>query len=301
MATTSPGQPASGPPTTSSRATTPTSTSVVRTIGGLVRACHPEPTAAVTIVSVLLSLAAGRGAGGAAIVGVTVLATQLSIGWANDWLDASRDIASERADKPIATGRVSRRTVGVGAIVAGVAVVPLALLSRPAAAAAIIVAFVSGLLYDWPLKSTVLSPLPYFVSFGLLVAFPVLGRSHDAVPPWWLVAAGALLGGGAHFANVLPDLEDDARTGVRGLPHRIGRGASTVVAAVALLAATGVLAFGPVGSPSWLGLIAFLAAVAILPIGWYLGRRPGSRAPFRAVIVIALIDIVLLLTTGHLS
>jgi 4-hydroxybenzoate polyprenyltransferase len=232
---------------------------------------------------------------------VTVLATQLSIGWANDWLDASRDVATGRIDKPIVSGRVSRRTVGIGAIGAGVAVVPLALLSGPAAAVVITIAYVSGLLYDWPLKATVLSALPYVVSFGLLVAFPVVGRATDNVPPWWLVTAGALLGGGAHFANVLPDLDDDVRTGVRGLPHRLGRGPSTIVAATALLAATGVLAFGPTQSPSWFAVGAFVAAVVVLPIGWYVGRAPGSRAPFRAVLVVALIDIVLLLTNGHLS
>ena len=273
----------------------------IRAAGGLIRACHPEPTAAVTVVSVLLALAAGHGAGGSVAVGATVLATQLSIGWANDWLDAARDIAIGRTDKPIVNGRVSRRTVGIGAIVAGLAVVPLALLSGPAAAVVITIAYVSGLLYDWPLKATVLSVLPYVVSFGLLVAFPVVGRPDDNVPPWWLVTAGALLGGGAHFANVLPDLDDDVRTGVRGLPHRIGRGPSTAVAAVALLAATGVLAFGPSRSPSWFAVGAFVAAVVVLPIGWYVGRAPGSRAPFRAVLVVAMIDIVLLLTNGHLS
>ena len=272
-----------------------------RATGGLIRACHPEPTAAVTVVSILLALAAGRGPGGAAAVGATVLATQLSIGWTNDWLDAARDIAIGRDDKPIVNGRVARRTVGIGAIVAGLAVVPLALLSGPAAAVVITIAYVSGLAYDWPLKATALSVLPYIVSFGLLVAFPVVGHAGDNVPPWWLVTAGALLGGGAHFANVLPDLEDDLRTGVRGLPHRIGRGPSTVVAAIALLAATGVLAFGPSRSPSWFAVGAFVAAVVVLPIGWYVGRAPGSRAPFRAVLVVAMIDIVLLLTNGHLS
>jgi 4-hydroxybenzoate polyprenyltransferase len=273
----------------------------VRAILGMIKACHAEPTAAVTLVSVLLALAAGRGAGGAAVVGVTVLATQLSVGWTNDWLDARRDIASGRTDKPIVAGLISRRAVGVGAIVAGLAVIPLALLSGPAAALVITIAYVFGLLYDWPLKSTPLSVLPYLVSFGLLVAFPIVGRAHDRVPPWWLVAAGALLGGGAHFANVLPDLDADISTGVRGLPHRIGRRASTITAAAALLAATGVLVFGPTRSPSWPALLAFAAAVVVLPIGWYLGRRPGSRAPFRSVLIVAMIDIILLLTTGHLS
>jgi protoheme IX farnesyltransferase len=272
-----------------------------RPIRGLVRACHPEPAVAVTAMSVLLALSAGAGAGGAAAVGLTVLATQLSVGWTNDWLDADRDIAAGRADKPIATGVVSRRAVGIGAIVSGLAVVPLALLSGPAAAAVITIAFVSALLYDWPLKGTPASVVPYVVSFGLLVAYPVVGYARHPVPPWWLVTAGALVGGGAHFANTLPDLADDERTGVRGLPHRIGRGPSTVVAGAALGAATVVLAFGPAGRPSWLGLGALLAAVVALPVGWAVGRRPGSRAPFRAVIVVAVIDVVLLVTNGHLS
>jgi 4-hydroxybenzoate polyprenyltransferase len=268
---------------------------------GLLRACHPEPAAAVTLVSILLAVAAGRGAGGSAAVGSAVLATQLSVGWTNDWFDTARDVATGRTDKPIVSGRVSRRTVGIGAIISGLAVVPLALLSGPAAAVVITIAYVSALLYDWPLKATAFSVLPYIVSFGLLVAFPVVGRPDDNVPPWWIDAAGALLGGGAHFANVLPDMDDDVRTGVRGLPHRIGRGPSTVVAAAGLLAATGVLAFGPSRSPSWFAVGAFVAAVVVLPIGWYVGRAPGSRAPFRAVLVVAMIDIVLLLTNGHLS
>ena len=63
------------------------------------------------------------------------------------------------------------------------------------------------------------------------------------IAPVWITAAGALLGAGAHFANVLPDLEDDARTGVRGLPHRIGRVGSLVLTWVTLLAAALSLAF----------------------------------------------------------
>jgi 4-hydroxybenzoate polyprenyltransferase len=135
------------------------------------------------------------------------------------------------------------------------------------------------------------------VSFAALPAFVVLGSAVR--PPWWLVAAGALLGAGAHFANVLPDLDDDARTGVRGLAHRIGARASTATAAGLLFAATAVLAFGPSGPPSWVGVAAFAVAVVVLVAGGYAAnRRPGSRAAFRSVLVVAVLDVALLLSAG---
>jgi 4-hydroxybenzoate polyprenyltransferase len=262
----------------------------------LLRSSHPEPAAAVTTVAALLAVVVGRPAGGVAAVAVTIGASQLCVGWTNDWLDAERDRAVGRADKPVAAGRVSRRAVGLAAIVAGLLVVPLASLSGPRAAGAATLGLVSGLSYDWPLKFTALSPLPYLVSFGTLPAFVVLGK--PAVPPWWMVAAGALLGGGAHFVNVLPDLADDARTGVRGLPQRLGATGSWLAGGALLLAATAVLVFGPPGAPSWVGVAILVAAALVLPIGWYLSRRPGSRAPFRAVLIVAVADVVLLLISG---
>jgi 4-hydroxybenzoate polyprenyltransferase len=250
----------------------------------------------VTLVAALLAVVVGRGPGGVTAVAATVAASQLCIGWVNDWLDADRDARVGRPDKPVALGRISRRSVGVAGLVAGLAVVPLALLSGVPAAVAAAVGLVSALLYDWPLKFTVVSPLPYMVSFGVLPAFVVLGR--PGTPPWWMVVAAGLLGGGAHFVNVLPDLHDDVRTGVRGLPQRLGPTGSWLVGGALLLAATAVLVFGPAGAPSWVGVGLLAVAVVTLPIGWYLSRRPGSRAPFRAVLIVALADVVLLLISG---
>ena len=54
----------------------------------------------------------------------------------------------------------------------------------------------------------------------------------------------ALLGVGAHLLNVLPDLDDDAATGVRGLPHRLGPRRIAPVAAAVLVAASIVVLVG---------------------------------------------------------
>ncbi len=183
-------------------------------------------------------------------VAAAVLASQLAIGWVNDWLDADRDRAVGRTDKPVATGAIDRRTVGICGAVAAVACVVLSLFLGWPAGALMISALVSALLYDWPLKLTALSVLPYAVSFGLLPG----DRGHVAAglagarrPGWWRPAPCS--GAGAHFANALPDLDDDARTGVRGLPQRLGRTGSALAAAGLLLAATVALVFGPPGAP----------------------------------------------------
>ena len=267
----------------------------------LLRSSHPEPGGAVTIAMTLL--AAGVGHRGWALVGIflAVGATQLAVGWVNDWLDADRDRRAGRRDKPVAAGEVSRRTVGVAGLIAAVAVPFLGLPFGPVATLLISLVGIFALLYDWPLKSTVFSIVPYLVAFGLLPAFVVVALPGHPAPPAWLVAAGALLGGGAHFANVLPDLADDAATGVRGLPHRLGATGSSIAAALLLLGATLALVFGPPGPPSWAGWAAGAAAVVVLPAGGYATRRAKGRgvAMFRAVIVVALIDVLLLIFSGR--
>jgi heme o synthase len=276
----------------------------MRTPWALLRASHPEPGAAVTVAATLLAIGAGHDAAGAALVGLTVLASQLAVGWTNDWLDAERDRAVGRPDKPLATGAVSRRAVGVAGLVAAVCTPLLGLASGLPAAACGTAALVSALLYNWPLKFTPASVVPYAFSFAALPGFVILALPGAPTPPLWIIAAGGLLGAGAHFANVLPDLDDDVRTGVRGLPHRIGPAWSKAAAAGLLLAATVTLVFGPPGRPSWYGIAAVAAAAVVLPAGWYAGRLASSRgarpvAVFRAVLLVALIDVVLLVTSGR--
>jgi protoheme IX farnesyltransferase len=264
----------------------------------LLKSSHPEPGLAVTVVMTVLAIGAGHRGWRIAGIFLAVAATQLAVGWVNDWLDADRDRRSGRRDKPVAQGAISRRAVGLAGLLAALAVPPLALPFGLRPALLLTVVALAALLYDWPLKTTAFSIVPYLVAFGLLPAFVVVALPGHPAPPAWLVAAGALLGGGAHFANVLPDLADDQATGVRGLPHRLGPAGSAVAAAVLLLGATLTLVFGPPGPPSWAGWAAAVAAVVVLPLGWYAGRRATGRrvAMFRAVILVALIDVLLLVS-----
>lgn len=257
-----------------------------------------------TVVSGLLAWGVGHRPTGIVSVVLAVLASQLAVGWTNDALDAERDATVGRTDKPVAAGAVGRRTTAWAAAVAAVACPLLALTTNPTAAFWLTVALVSALLYDWPLKATAFSVLPYAVSFGALPAFVVLALPGQPTPPAWLLVAAACLGAGAHFANVLPDLADDARTGVRGLPHRLGAAGSRVAAAGLLLAATAALVLGPPGPPSAIGVAAVVTAAVVPPLSWYAGRsavRAGRRpvSAFRAVMLVALIDVVLLVASGR--
>jgi protoheme IX farnesyltransferase len=269
----------------------------------LVAASHPEPAAAVTAVSAALAVSSGRSAWGVVAVASAVAAGQLSVGWCNDYVDRDRDACAGRRDKPVGRGDLAPAVAARAAFVALAAVPLLSLLSGWRAAIVHCVAVALAWAYDLGLKSSKFSVVPYAIAFGLLPVFIVLGLPGSPSPPWWAPVAGALLGAGAHFTNTLPDLADDLATGVRGLPHRLGDARSRVASVVLLLAATVVLGFAP-GLPGSAGSVALLllalaVVVALVIVGAVLGRRAGSRAPFRTTLVVALVDVALLIARGR--
>jgi len=265
----------------------------------LARAIHPGPAATVTAVAVLLGVAVGLEPRRVALLGLAVALDQCSVGWSNDWIDAERDRAVGRRDKPVALGLVSVALVRALAIAAAAAALLATIPLGPAAVLVHAVGLGSAWSYNALLKRTPLSPLPYAVSFGLLPALPALALPAPALPAWWAVAAGGLLGIAAHFANALPDLDDDRRTGVLGLPHRLPVVASVLVTWGALLLAAALLALGAGALAGSAAPIAGLViAAGLTAAGLALSLRRPSRWGFRLVLVAALVDVVLLLAAG---
>ena len=264
----------------------------------LAAATHPGPAVAVTVVAGLLALAAGVPAGRAALVTAAVLAGQVSIGWSNDWLDADRDRAVARADKPVVQGAVAPALLRTLAVGSAAAAVVLSLLLGLVPGLLLLVLVASGWAYNAGLKRTAVSVLPYVTGFGALPAGVVAAAPGAPLAPWWLVTAGAALGAAAHLANVAPDLEDDLATGVRGLPHRIGARGSAVTGAVVLGVASLVLVLGPDGPPTaagWAGLALAVPAVVVAALA---GTRRFRRLAFPAVMLLTVLDVVLLLAGG---
>jgi 4-hydroxybenzoate polyprenyltransferase len=273
----------------------PTGAETRRLARGLVVASHAAPAAVVT--GLAAALAAALGSDGITVVLVTVAVGtgQLSVGWSNDWIDAPRDIVVGRTDKPVVAGLVTARTLRGAAFGALAVCVAASLALGVAPGVAHLVAVGGAWAYNARLKVTVWSWLPYALSFGLLAVFVVLAAPGPRVPAGWAVAAAALLGVGAHIANTLPDLEDDAATGVRGLPHRLGRRASGVLAPCVLVTAVAVVVTGPAGSPgpaAWVG--GAVAACLALAAGAVALTRPRSRAPFGLSMGVAVVCVVLL-------
>jgi 4-hydroxybenzoate polyprenyltransferase len=231
--------------------------------GPLLRAAHPAPAA--------------------------VAAGQLGIGWSNDLVDAGRDREVGRADKPVARGEVAEVVVRRAVAVSLLACVALSLACGLGAGLLHLVVLVgSGWAYNLLLKRTVWSAVPYALAFGCLPAVVTLALPDPAWPPAWMLAAGAILGVGAHLLNALPDLADDERTGVHALPHRLGARRVRVLAPLVLLAGSVVATRGP-GTPGEAWPWVALGACVVLAVVAVTGR---GRLPFLAAIAIALVDVL---------
>jgi len=264
---------------------------VARVVRGFALACHPAPAVTVTLAVTALAAAAGRDAAGCVLVMVTVFVGQLSVGWSNDALDAPRDVAVGRMSKPVVAGLVSRRALGIGAVVALAVSAVLSFLAAGLAGGACHVLFLaSAWAYNLGIKSTVFSLVPYAVGFGALPGFVTFGLTPSVPPQTWAVVTAGLLGVAAGLANAAPDVDDDSATGVRGAVGRMGPAAARTTCVVVLLIATVVLVTGAGLSTTTavvaMGVIAVLGAVGL--------RARGGALLFPLVLVIALLDVALL-------
>ncbi|WP_078861837.1 UbiA family prenyltransferase [Streptomyces sp. NRRL F-5123] len=272
-------------------------------VSGVVRASHPEACGVVTVLVAALAAASGASAAHCVLLAAAVLSGQLSVGWCNDAVDAPRDTAAARRDKPLAAGGAGRRAIAAAAGCALAACVPLSLAVGRLAGAAHLAGVAAAWAYNLGVKRTAASWLPYALAFGLLPAVVTLGLPGNPWPPAWALAAGALLGVGAHVTNVLPDIDADLAAGVRGLPQRLGRRRCRVLGPLPLLGASAVLVFGPpgpAGPAGWaaLALTGTLAAATTAAPAAPAEGAAGSRLPFLTTLVLALTAVTLLVLHG---
>ncbi|WP_353815763.1 UbiA family prenyltransferase [Agromyces sp. SYSU T00266] len=274
------------------------------TPGALWRSSHPGPSSIVTALALALGWSAGLDPARIALLGVAVLAGQLSVGISNDAIDAPRDRVASRPDKPIARGEVGLRVAWGAALAALASALVLSALLGPAMLAAHALALGSAWAYNAWLKSTAASILPFLVSFGIFPSLATLSAPQPAVAPAWTWIAGAALGAAVHLTNVLPDLDQDAATGVRGLPHRWGPRASTVVAACAVVVGAAVVLVGTAGGAtsevttvSWVFFAGVVVVAAATVATAFL--RPPSRTLFRLVMLAALLLAAQLVAAGR--
>jgi 4-hydroxybenzoate polyprenyltransferase len=249
------------------------------------------------VIVALSAVPPRAGVGSLLLIVPAVLAGEVSIGLSNDAADAPRDRLAGRADKPIATGQLARRTAWVAAGVALASSVVLCFLVSQATGVINLMMMAAGWAYNLGLKSTVWSGPAYLVGFGLIPAFAASTFPAGAHARPWGYAAAALLGLGGHFTNVLPDLDGDERSGVRGQPQRLagagryGPPAVRVLAFAMLLTATGLIAAAQWADHPVTTLVGVVLVLAVAVAG-LLGR---GKLPFFAALAIAVVDVLILI------
>ncbi len=270
----------------------------MRTVRALWGASHPGPALVVTALSLALGLAAGLEAWRVVVLVASVLFGQLSIGISNDTIDRERDRAVGRRDKPLVRGEVSSSTAWIAALGSVVVALALSAVLGWGMLLAHAVTIASAWAYNLGLKATAISVVPFLVSFGLFPSLATLSAPEPVLAAPFAAVAGAALGAAVHLTNVLPDLDDDRRTGVRGLPHRLGA-TTSVFAAVAgiVIAAVSVIVGGGAGGPlPWVFFVAVLVLAGAVVVRMRL--RGPDRTGFRLVMASALLLAAQLVATA---
>ena len=274
----------------------------------LVIASHPGPSLAITAMATVLAAEAAPSGFGPVLVAPAMLAGQLSVGWSNDACDAARDVAAGRTDKPVARGEISVRSLWVAAIVSVVAALAMAAAISLLTMGILALLVGAGWAYNLGLKSTPWSGVMYLLGFGPLPAYAASTLPGQPAPRFWVCVAAGLVGLGAHFVNVLPDLAADLSSGVRGLPQlvaaRWGPGAARAAALILLLSASALLVVEASPARRWLA-VAGLCVSCVLAVAGAVGT---GRTPFRAALAIAGADVAVfvfgadaLTSAAHLS
>jgi protoheme IX farnesyltransferase len=248
-----------------------------------VRLIHPAPAAAVTLLSgalgaILLAQAGQPPDERLWLLVLAVAGSQVFTGATNDLVDAERDMAAGRSEKPLPAGDLTPSlalwiaSVGMGTqLAASLWLGPLPLLLGLAAT-------LSAATYNLALSRTPLSPIPYVVSFGILPLWVAAGMDVELGRVLAAVPLAATFAAAAHLANTLRDFEVDATNGSRSLAQVIGRRGTRLLAvgcaaAVGLGVGAALIVGGRMNDASLaLGVIG-LGAIALVARGerwlWY--------------------------------
>ncbi len=202
-----------------------------RRIWGLAAASHPFPVAMVVTLTGVMGVASARGSldgGRFALMLTAMLLNQLSIGWTNDYVDRDRD-AVHQPDKPIPAGVVEARLVPPLVVIALVGLLAAGVALGPEALTLLAVGTAAGMVYNFGVKDTALSWLPYVVAFACVPPFVWLSLDVYRSELLWLYVIAPAFVVSMHLGQSLPDVESDPAVGRWGLAPRLGRQRALVV------------------------------------------------------------------------
>ena len=135
----------------------------------MAKATHFGPT--VLVVSISFTLAMTQLSFSKSFeIALAILAGQCVVGWTNELVDEERDAEAGRSKKPLVNGSVTRKQLQVGIGVALTAAILLSFLGPLGLRGGWLhlLGLGSATVYNFWAKSTLVSPLPYAISFGAL-------------------------------------------------------------------------------------------------------------------------------------
>ena len=196
---------------------------------GLAKATHFGPTVLVVSMTFLLSLTQFS-ISDSVFIAFAILLGQFVVGWSNDLIDFPSDKAAMRLKKPLVAGTITEKTLKISLGIALPSAFIVSLLSPLGVSGTAIhfIGLLSATAYNFKLKSTLLSVVPFIVSFGALPW--AIYVAAGTTPPTWLVLAFVLFTSAFHFLNVLKDMDTDIEQDVMGLPQVLGRTKSIAMA-----------------------------------------------------------------------
>ena len=205
---------------------------------GLLKASHFGPTLLVVAITCILSLTQFS-IRDSIFIAFAILLGQFVVGWSNDLIDFPRDKAAGRIKKPLVAGTITEEALRISLGIALPSALIVSLMSPLGVSGTAIhfIGLLSATAYNFKLKSTLLSVVPYIVSFGAL-PWAIYVASGNT-PPTWIVLGFILFASAFHFLNVIKDLEADIDQKVMGLPQVLGRKKS--IAMAALLGVLGIV------------------------------------------------------------
>ena len=148
--------------------------------------------------------------------------SQVVVGTSNDYRDRGLD-AQGQSWKPLVRGAVTPNEARVQIVVAFALMLAFAISLGPLALILVLLGTFAGLLYNFWLRATPFSWLPYVLGFIVLLIYVWVAVERVDARQLALVPIGIPLLLAVHLAQTVPDIETDVVVGARGFAVALGR------------------------------------------------------------------------------
>ncbi|MBI5034211.1 MAG: UbiA family prenyltransferase [Chloroflexi bacterium] len=243
---------------------------------------HPFPVMMVVALATILAIATARDALDLSRLARAIGAlffSQVVVGTSNDLHDRVLD-AQGQPWKPIVRGIVTPNEARVNIAVAFVLMLVFGISLGWIALLLVLLGTLAGQLYNYWLRDTPFSWLPYVIGFITLPIYVWIVMQRFDARQFVLVPIGLPLLFGVHLAQTLPDTETDIAVGVRGFAVTLGRTRGVIVVWSTMIGAQIVTLVSAIVLQLNLEIVGAAVAISLALVVasmWLYHRQPTSN------------------------